>query len=43
MKKIIQKVWKNKTNNQKCVTVPKASDIEKGDYVYIEKVKKEVE
>ena len=32
-KKIIQKVWKNKGNNQKLVTIPKDCDIKEGDYV----------
>jgi len=32
-------VWKNKTNGQKLVTVPKDSDIEAGEYVWIEKAK----
>jgi hypothetical protein len=32
-----RKVWKNKANGQKLVTIPKDSDIEKGDYVWIEK------
>jgi len=36
---LIQKVWKNKFNNQKLVTIPKDSRIEDGDYVKIEKVK----
>ena len=35
---IIQKVWKNKGNNQKLVTIPKDSEIEEGDYVKIKKV-----
>lgn len=33
------KVWLNKGNNQKLITIPKDSDIEPGDYVKIEKVK----
>jgi len=33
MKQIIMKVWKNKGNNQKLVTIPKDCDIEEGDYV----------
>lgn len=41
MVKIIRKVWKNKANNQKLVTIPKESDISDGDYVYIYKVEKE--
>jgi hypothetical protein len=38
-KMIIQKVWINKNNLQKAVTVPKNSGIEPDDYVIIEKVK----
>lgn len=38
-KKIIQKVWVNKTNNQKLITIPKDCEIKKGDYVAIKKVK----
>ena len=34
-KKIIRKVWKNKSNNQKLVTIPKESDIDDGDYVEV--------
>ncbi len=33
--KIIKIVWKNKSNGQKCVTIPKESDIEAGDAVQI--------
>jgi len=36
MKKI---VWKNKSNNQLCVTIPKNSGIKEGDIVNIEKEK----
>ncbi len=36
--KIIVKVWKNKLNNQKLITIPASSDIEEGDYVVIKKV-----
>ena len=36
--KIIQKVYYNKCNNQKLITVPKHCDIEKGDYVQLIKV-----
>jgi len=36
--KIIQKVWKNKKNNQKLVTIPKESEIKEGDYIEIKKV-----
>jgi len=39
MKKIIQKVWKNKANKQKLVTIPARSKIVAGDYVEIKKVK----
>ncbi len=38
-KMIIQKVWKNKGNNQKLITIPKDCDIKEGDYVEIKKVK----
>ena len=37
-KDIIVKVWKNKLNNQKLVTIPQKSDIEEGDYIRIKKV-----
>lgn len=33
--KIIMKVWKNKSNGQKLVTIPKDSKIDEGDYVEI--------
>ena len=36
--KIIQKVWKNKSANQKLVTIPKESEINEGDYVEIKKI-----
>ena len=36
MKKI---VWKNKSNEQLCVTIPKGSGIKEGDIVNIEKEK----
>ena len=36
--KVVMKVWKNKQNNQKLVTIPKDCDIQEGDYVKIEKV-----
>jgi len=39
IKKVIMKVWVNKANNQKLVTVPKDSGIAVGDYVEIRKVK----
>ena len=38
-KKIIVKVWLNKKNNQKLVTIPKNCDIQEGDYIEIKKVK----
>lgn len=38
-KKIIMKVWKNKFNKQKLVTIPKDCSIDEGDYVEIKKVK----
>ncbi len=38
-KRIIKKVWKNKSNQQKLVTIPKDSKIQEGDYVEIKKVK----
>jgi len=37
-KKIIMRVWVNKYNNQKGVTIPKDSRINKGDYVEVKKV-----
>lgn len=36
--KLRRKVWKNKGNNQKLVTIPSGCDIEEGDDVLIEKV-----
>ena len=36
--KKVMKVWKNKWNNQKLVTIPKDSDIKEGDYVKIIKI-----
>lgn len=39
MEEIICKVWKNKGNEQKLITIPKDCNIEDGDYVYIQKVK----
>ena len=36
--KFKRKVWKNKGNNQKLVTIPKDSDVEEGDSVWIEKI-----
>lgn len=38
---MIRKVWLNKSTNQKCVTLEKASDIEAGDYVRITKVEEQ--
>lgn len=35
---IIQKVYENKISKQKLVSIPKDSEIKKGDYVFIEKV-----
>ena len=35
--KIKRKVWKNKGNNQKLVTIPKDSNIKEGEYVWVEK------
>ena len=37
--KVIMKVWINKANGQLLITVPKDSDIHKGDYVELIKVK----
>lgn len=39
--KIILKVKKNKSNNQKYVNIPKNEDIKEGDYVIIRKLKDE--
>ena len=36
--KIIMKVWKNKLQNQKLLTVPKDCDIQEGDYVELKKI-----
>lgn len=36
--KIIQKVWLNKSNGQKLITIPSNCDIKEGDYVEIKKV-----
>lgn len=38
-KKIVMKVWKNKFNKQKLVTIPKDCNIQEGDYVEIKKIK----
>ena len=35
--KIIVKVWENKGNGQLLITVPKDSNIKKGDYVELKK------
>lgn len=35
---IVQKVWVNKYNGQKAVTIPKDSDINPGDWVEINKL-----
>jgi len=36
--KLKQLVWMNRSNGQKCVTIPKNCDIIAGDHVLIEKV-----
>jgi hypothetical protein len=36
--KIIAKVWTNKGNNQKLITIPKDCKIKDGDYVKVEKI-----
>ena len=36
--KVILKVRENKSNKQKLVTIPKKSEIKKGDYIEIKKV-----
>ena len=41
-KRIIQKVYKNNTNNQKLVTIPKESLIQSGDYVEIIKIDEKI-
>lgn len=38
--KLKRKVWKNKANNQKLITIPKDCDIEEGDHVWVEKIEK---
>jgi len=40
--KLIGKVWQNKGNNQKLVTIPKNCDILPGDEVFIQKVEKPI-
>lgn len=37
-----QSIWKNKTNNQLCVTIPKKSGFKVGDLVSIEKTKAKI-
>lgn len=37
MTKIRKKVWQNKSNKQKLVTIPSTVDIVAGDFVLIEK------
>jgi len=37
-KKIISKVWQNKKNKQKLITIPSKSKIQPGDYVEIKKI-----
>lgn len=37
--KFKRKVWENKSNKQKLVTIPKDSNIKKGDEVWIEDVR----
>jgi hypothetical protein len=42
--KLLLKVWQNKNNGQKCVTIPKDSDLQVGDEVWISDIdKKELE
>ena len=36
--RIKRKVWTNRLANQKLITIPKDSDVEEGDWVWIEKV-----
>ena len=36
--KLITKVWVNKSNKQKLITIPKKSKIKCGDYVEIKKI-----
>jgi hypothetical protein len=35
MVRVIKKVWVNKSNKQKLITIPKDCDIKEGDYVII--------
>lgn len=37
-KKFVGKVWQNKTNKQKLVTIPSKEKISNGDYVTIQRV-----
>ena len=37
--RIIQKVWVNKANGQKLITIPADSNISEGDFVEVNKVK----
>jgi hypothetical protein len=36
--KLKRRVWQNKANKQKLVTIPKDCDIEPEDYVWVEKI-----
>ena len=38
-KKVIMRVWRNKKNNQKLITIPKECNIQEGDYVEVKKVR----
>ncbi len=38
MENIIQKVWSNKYNGQKLITIPKNSNVEIGDWVQVLKL-----
>lgn len=35
---IVRKVWKNRSNDQLLITIPKDFDIQEGDYVKVSKV-----
>jgi len=37
--RIIRKVWEHKATKQLLITIPKKSNIKKGDYVEVKKVK----
>lgn len=37
-KRIIQKVWINKANGQKLITIPKKSKIKEGDFVEVKRI-----